>query len=158
MFRSILNIVLPHFFVKESIPPITHPDLLQAIATVKRCTTVEDAMQTALEIIAGRYQSKRFETYFYFHKMYEKDPNVLWDRRGFMHCTHQNYLFRVLLIKSGWLTEADIKLGFSLVWNVSPHQFLKVSLPPGLVAVDPWNFQYGIPMGEYATGFGSKKL
>ncbi|HSW89435.1 MAG TPA: hypothetical protein VLH19_01020 [Patescibacteria group bacterium] len=158
MIRKLLNLFIPHFFLKEEIPPIKNSDLLETINDVKNCHSLHEAMTSALQILSSKYQSKRFETYLFFHKLYEKDPNKLWKRSGFMHCTQQNYLFRVLLVKSGWLKEEQIQLGFSLIWYISPHQFLKIILPKGKIAVDPWNYAFGVPFGRYASGFGSKRL
>jgi hypothetical protein len=156
---TLLNFFLPHFFVKEPISEITDVDLLACITKLRQCSNVEVAMKQALKVIADRYDSKRFETYISFHKLYEKNPNILWQRLGFMHCTHQNYLFRVLLVKSGWLTEDQIELGFSLIWYISPHQYLKITLKDGVkIAVDPWNFNLGATYGKYAAGFGVRSL
>lgn len=149
---------IPHLFSKEPIPDITNPDLLAAIARVRKTATVESAMQEALNILTAKYQSKRFRTYLLFWKAFEKDPNKLWERHGFLHCTQQNYLFRVLLVKSGKLRDDQITLGFSFVWDISIHQYLKISYEGKIIAVDPWNYLYGIPLGKYATGFGSKSI
>lgn len=159
MTSVILTKLFPHFFVKEPIPSITNPDLLATIAKLRRASSLEKAVQTSLDILASKYQSKRFETYLFFYKWYEKDPNKLWHRSGFMHCTQQNYLLRILLIESGWLTDDAIELGFSLVWYVSPHQFLKLRLSKNKhLAADPWNYRLGAGFGYYASGFGWKKL
>ena len=150
--------MIPHYFKKEPIPEITHPDLKKAIQQVQACPTVNLAMHTALEILTQKFQSKHFETYLLFFKAFETDPNKLWERSGFLHCTHQNCLFRTLMVGSGHLRDEQIELGYSLVWYVSPHQFLKVKLPTGTIAVDPWNYEFGARIGTYASGFGWKKL
>jgi hypothetical protein len=156
--KQFLNIFVPHFFEKEKIPSIAHPDLLKAIDQIKSCASIEEAMKTALQLLSSKYKSKRFETYIFFYKWFEKDPNKLWQRSGFLHCTQQNYLFRVLMVKSGWLKDFQIDIGYSLVAYVSPHQYLKVYLKECPIAVDPWNFGMGVPLGKYAAGFGSKSL
>ncbi len=148
----------PHFFTKEPVPTITHLDLLKTIDTVKNCKTVEDAMQLALDILSKKYESKRFATYIFFFQLFEKDPNKLWQRTGFLHCTQQNFLFRILLIKSGWLKDDQIELRFSFVWYISPHQFLKVKLKEKTIAIDPWNYDLGAKFGQYASGFGFRSL
>ncbi len=150
--------LFPHFFAKEPIPPITNRDLQQAITRVKQAVSLMAAIQMALDIMADKYCSRHFMTYLLLYRLFEKDPNKLWQRSGFLHCTQQNYLLRVLLIKSGWLTENQIHLNYSLVWYISPHQFLRLILPTRPVAVDPWNYDQGVPLGCYAVGFGSRKL
>lgn len=150
--------MIPHLFGKELIPTITHPELLSAIETVRHARDVQHAVEVALSIITKKYRGYRFHTYILFWKSFEKDPNKLWKREGFLHCTQMNYLLRVLLIQSGWVEESDISLGYSLVWFVSIHQYLIVSIDGKRLALDPWNYHFGCMLGSYASGFGYKKL
>lgn len=150
--------MIPHLFAKEPIPPITNPDLHNAIDYVKKAESKEDALKRAFETVTSRYKSFRFGTYLFFWKAWEKDPNRLWQRTGYMHCTQQNYLLRLLLIKSGWFGEEDIDLGYSLVGYISPHQYLKVYLDKDILAADPWNAYFRVPLGSYAHGFGYRSL
>ncbi len=150
--------MIPHLLTKEPIPDITNTDLLRAISAVQREPTVEAAMQKALDILSVKFKSHHFRTYIYFWKAFENDPNKLWQRSGFLHCTHYNYLFRVLMVKSGKLRDEQISLGYSLVWFISPHQFLKIRFKNKVIAVDPWHYHFGATIGKYAFGFGSKTL
>lgn len=155
---NISRTLVPHFFIAEPIPKLHNPDLLVAVQQLKTMTDVESAMKLALKMLAKKYKSRRLETYLLFFKWFEKDPNKLWARNGFLHCTQQNYLFRVLLVSSGWLRDNQISFGYSLVWWISPHQYLKIKLPQGSIAIDPWNYTFGVKYGQYATGFGSATL
>lgn len=150
--------MFPYLFSKQPIGEITNPDLLQAIGYVKKASSKKEALDRAFEIITKRYQGYHFQTYIYFWKAFENDPNKLWKRTGFMHCTHQNFLLRLLLVKSGWFSESDIKLGNSLVWYISPHQYLKIKIDNKIIAADPWNHRFGVPLGFFATGFGFKPI
>lgn len=150
--------VIPHLFSKEVIGEITDPDLLWAVEKVRAAGSKELALKRASEVVTERCRGYRLRTYLYFWKAFETDPNRLWQRTGFMHCTHQNFLLRTLLVKSGWFLEDEIKLGYSLVWYISPHQYLKIKLDDRVVAADPWNHRFGVPLGYYASGFGYKRL
>ncbi len=150
--------LIPHFIVKEPIPPITNQGLLDAIEQVRKTGSVEEAMQTGLNILSKKYISKHFSTLLLIWLAFEGDPNKLWQRSGFLHCTQQNFLFRILMVKSGKIRDEDITFGHSFVWYISPHQYLKVRLSDRMVAVDTWNYQLGAKIGEYATGFGVKSL
>lgn len=150
--------LLPHFLDKESIPPITNRELLEAINVITNQPTLEEAMQAALDILSAKFTARRLQTYIQFYKWFEKDPNRLWRRHGFLHCTQQNYLFRVLMVESGKLRDDQIELGYSLIAYVSPHQYLIVKTDDKTIAVDPWNYSQGASIGRYATGFGMKSL
>ncbi|MBI2613973.1 MAG: hypothetical protein HYW62_04350 [Candidatus Levybacteria bacterium] len=75
-----------------------------------------------------------------------------------MHCTQQNFLLSVLLVESGWFSEKDLQLGHSLVWYISPHQYLKVKIDGSIIAADPWNYRFGASLGQFASGFGYSSL
>ncbi len=156
--KHLLRALVPHFFVKEPIPAITNSRFLAAIEEVKKTPNTEAAMHKALDILADKFESKRFETYLLYWRLFERDPNKLWDRHGFLHCVQQNYLFRILMVKSEKLREDQIVLEKSLVWYISPHQYLKIILPTRTIAVDPWHYERGVGFGRYGTGFGVKSL
>lgn len=147
-----------HLLHTDPIGEITNPDLKRAITSVKAARSKEGALERAFSLIVKRYKGYRFRTYMYFWKAFEHDPNKLWERRGFMHCTHQNFLLRTLLVKSGWFSEDEIGVGYTRVWHVSPHQYLKIRINGKTIAADPWNSRFGVPLGYYATGFGYKSL
>src|SRR5258706_14205209 len=96
--KNLLRTLVPHFFTKEPILVITNPSFLAAIAEVKKQPTEEAAMRKALDILADKFESKRFETYLLYWRLFEKDSNKLWDRHGFLHCVQQNDLFRILMV------------------------------------------------------------
>lgn len=150
--------MIPHFFEKLPVPKITKPGLLKAIAKVKASKSQRDALETAYDIVTTRYGGKRFHTYLFFWKAFQKNPNRLWERNEFLHCTHMNYLLRLLLIESGWFKEREIKLGYALVWYVSIHQYLKVKVGEKWTAVDPWLDAFGGEIGEFRHGFGKRRL
>lgn len=150
--------MIPHFFTREPIGKITNPDLQRAIKQVKQVSSKEEALKRAFALVVNRYRGYRFHTYLLFWKALETNPNKLWERTGFMHCTHQNFLLRTLLVKSGWFSEEDIHVGYSLIWYISPHQYLTVKVNNHTVAADPWNYRFGASLGHFASGFGSRHV
>lgn len=150
--------MIPHLLKKEKIPAITNTNLIHAIEHVRESKDKSEALARAYQCITDRFHGYRFHTYLLFHKAFKRNPNTLWEQRGFMHCTQQNYLLRLLLVESGWFTEDDITLGHSLVWHISPHQYLMVQVDGKKIAVDPWNNRHGAKMGTFASGFGFKEV
>lgn len=152
------NFVIPHFFYKQPIPLITNPDLKHAINWIRNQPTQEQAIERALDLLEQKYDSIRLLSIIELWKLYGSDPNELWDRKGFMHCTHQNFLLRVLLVESGKVRDANLSLGHSLVFHISPHQFLILHRGNEKIALDPWNYGLGAKIGQYASGFGMSQL
>ncbi|NLC31349.1 MAG: hypothetical protein GX765_04845 [Candidatus Moranbacteria bacterium] len=86
--------------------------------------------------------------------VFKKDVCFLWNQDGFLHCTNINYLARILLIESGFFKEEDIVLKWTLVWYISPHQYLRVKMiDDEFINVDIWAKNYKIEFGDYARGF-----
>jgi len=86
--------------------------------------------------------------------LFISDVDKIWAKKGFLHCNVLNYLMRILLIKSGLFNEKDIKLKWTLVWYVSPHQYLEIKINPNeIINVDLWANAYGVCFGDYAHGF-----
>lgn len=113
----------------------------------------EKALQVAFEIITKKYQSYRVLTFLRLDCLLRHDVNWLWEKRGFLHCHHMNYLLRLLLVKSGWFTNEVVQTCWTQIWLFSPHQYLKVSLDDGrTLEVDPWGRDYGILFGSHAHG------
>jgi len=151
--------MIPHLFSKQQLPRITNKDLNLAIDQVKKQKNQEQAVKKSLEIITSKFVGYRFRTYIYFWKLFDSDPNTTWSRKGdFMHCHHQNLFLRILLVKSGWFEDSDISHGYSLVWYISPHQYLRIQMEDKIVGVDPWNQAYGARWDEHASGFVFRKM
>lgn len=124
------------------------------VEELKQATGKEECLRRAYEIMIKRYRGFRFRTYIQIHKAFHSDLERLWNKKGFMHCHVMNFLLRVLLIKSGWFSEDDIELKYSLVWYISPHQYLRVRVGENkFINVDVWNAFYGKKFGDYARGF-----
>ncbi len=149
---------VPHFLKKEPIPEITDKSLQKEIELVKAARTKNEAIEQAMDSVTKKFKSGRFLTYALFWKTWETNPNKLWRRDGFMHCTQENFLVRVILVKSGWVKDEEISYGYGMVWYISPHQYLKIDLDGNKkTALDPWNYYYGAKIGTYASGFGFKR-
>ncbi|HBP01429.1 MAG: hypothetical protein UY41_C0009G0016 [Candidatus Moranbacteria bacterium GW2011_GWE1_49_15] len=100
-----------------------------------------------------KYRGYRVKTYTRFFEIFKKDIGYFWGREGFLHCTNMNFIMRVLLVKSGFFAEEDLKLKWTQIWYVSPHQFLQVKVDGKWIDVDIWANVYGVGFGKHAKGF-----
>jgi hypothetical protein len=103
--------------------------------------------------LISKYRGYRGKTWIKIFDIFENDINVLWSKNGFLHCTSINYVMRILLVKSGFFTEDDLRLKWTHVGYISPHQYLQVKVDEKLINVDIWAYAYGIKFGDYAHGF-----
>lgn len=146
--------MIPNFFRKNQIPDKLPVEMEKIVAELKQTGSQEECLRRAYEIMVRRYRGFRFRTYLRIHEAFETDLEKMWKKTGFLHCHVINFLLRVLLVKSGWFQDADIKFKYSLVWYVSPHQYLQIKVGENkFINVDVWNYHYGKKFGDYARGF-----
>jgi hypothetical protein len=147
-----------YLFGKNRLPANLNEEVDKAVRQIQRLSDKESALQKAYEIITTKYYGHRFKTLVKFPDIFSSGLDDLWNRSGFMHCTNQNYLLSLLLVKSGAFTEDDIKRKWTMLWGVSPHQYLKVKLNDNkIIDVDAWSAHCGIKFGDHAHGFHTGK-
>ena len=126
----------------------------RVVDQLRKTTTQEECVQQAYDVLTTKYHGNRIKTLIRLPELFTTSLDALWARNGFLHCTNLNRLLRALLQQSGHFAATDIKECWTLLWYVSPHQFLRVRMTGGKwVNVDVWSKSYGIPLGDYAHGF-----
>ena len=149
--------MIPNLFSKAEIPNKLPPAMQAVIDDLSKAANKEDCLHRAYDILTNKYRGRRFLTFFNFPKLFDKNLDKIWGRDGYIYCTTLNYLLRVLLIKSEWFKEEDIKLKHSTFWYISIHQYLEIKIDnTKSVNVDPWGKFYGIGLGDYTHGFHTK--
>lgn len=119
----------------------------------------EEALRYAYEALSKKYRGYRLWTFLRVDRLFITDTETLWEKGGFIHCHHMNYLLRTLLLASGQFAPEDVAVCWTRIWFFSPHQYLVVTLKNGTRAeVDLWAKAYGIPFGKHAHGFQSGSL
>jgi hypothetical protein len=137
----------------------TMESLAQFSERLSRLPTQEACLEIAYAELTKKYRGYRLRTYLRFWELLERDLEKLWAREGFLHCTHMNRLLLEVLVQSGHFKPEDLRTRWTLVWLLSPHQYLEVHLASGKrVSVDIWGKAYGISFGDYAHGFNSNLL
>jgi hypothetical protein len=144
-----------YFFSKSPIPQHIDQSITKVVAELKKNTTPESYLKGAYDYITTHYESGRLNTFLRLFDLYAPGLTNLWRRKGFMHCTNQNFLLAVLLVRSGFFTDSDIKLKWTLISYYSPHEYLKVKVGNHWVEVDCWARQYGVGFGKHAYGFNT---
>ncbi len=149
------NNVTSFFFYKVPLPDELPVDLKETINKLKQqANDKEHYLHLVYDFLTHRYRGYRFHTYIRFWDLFVHDISKIWHRQGFLHCTTMNYLLRIFLVKSGLFSEDDIKLKYSLIWYISPHQYCSVRVEKDRdIEIDIWNHAYGVGWGDHARGF-----
>ena len=141
---------------KTALPEEICEEINTILRGLEPVTDKEEYLRRAYDIISSRFEGGRIKTISRLFDLWATGVEDLWNRSGFMHCTNQNYLLTVLLIKSGLFTADDIRIRWTTIWLFSPHQYLEITVGENkTVEVDCWARHYGVPFGSYATGFNT---
>lgn len=145
-----INFFLNKTKISEKLPE----GMQRVVDELKKTPNQEQCLRRAYEIMTSRYRGQKLGTYTKLPRIFSFDIQKLWDSIGFIHCHNANYLMRILLVKSGFFKNEDIKNKWTLVYYVSIHQYLRVKLNNGRhFNIDIWGAVYGIKFGDYAHGF-----
>lgn len=144
-------------FGRTPIPEKIPKSMENAVLKVKRCRSKKSALFKAYDIVTRRFQSYKMKTYTRPFDLLINNIFNLWERTEFLHCTNQNFIMRILLVKSRHFKDKDLKLKWGLNNYFSPHQFLIAGIGKQKITVDAWGRQYGIEFGKRAKGFNNRK-
>ena len=143
--------MIPNLFQKAKIPKSLPQGMQTIVNRLKKSNGKEDCLKTVYDILFKKYYGCSIFTKFF--DLFVTDLNKIW-KRDESHCTNLNYLLRVLLIKSGFFKDEDIKLNLTLIGYVSIHQYLRIRINDNkFVNVDLWSASHGVNLGDYAHGF-----
>lgn len=135
------------------IPPQKVQSLDEVVAALRLAPDPSTVLRTGYDVLSSRYHGQRLATLTRFFELFPRELRRLWPRTGFMHCTNINRLFRHILLGSGRFSPSDIQTRWTLLWLISPHQYLRVRVGKEWVKVDVWAKVFGIPFGDYAHRF-----
>lgn len=123
------------------------------IDDLKRAKNQRECLEYAYKILTRRYKGEKLRTYIELHQFLISDLKKLWNKK-YLICVKTNYLMKIFLVASGFFKDEDIKTKWSLIWHISPHQYLQIKLNNGeFIKVDIWGENNGIKLGDYARGF-----
>ncbi len=143
--------MIPHLFWKSKIPESLPQGMQVIVNKLKKSKNKEDCLKRTYDTLSKKYYGCPIFTRSF--DLFVTDLGKLW-KRDESHCTNLNYLLRVLLVKSSFFKDEDIKLNLTLIGYVSIHQYLKLRVNDNkFVNVDLWGASHGIKLGDYAHGF-----
>lgn len=145
--------MFPNSLKKEPLPKELNNTFITIVERLNSCNDKEEALKEAFYIVATRFKSSRFRVFIRVKRGFIKDPEKMWQKK-FLYCFQVNYLLRLFLVKSKWFKDEDIKLKFSFVYYIIPHQYLRIKVADNqYMNVDPWGYDCGVKLGDYLYGF-----
>ncbi len=134
----------------KRVPKKIPKDMQKAIKRInKKSLTNLKFAKTAYSLVNKRYISPRAEYFRYPIRLFRNKLGTIWHTKGFLPCDKQNYIFKVILIKSNRFSEKDFKTRYTNTIP-TPHQYLKIKVNNHWTDVDLWGADHGIPFGQHA--------
>lgn len=128
-------------------------NFVKIIEYLKQAKNQRECLERIYIILIDRYKGEKFRTYLELGQLLIKDPTTLWNKK-YLICLKTNYLMRIFLTASGFFKNEDIKAKWTLIYFISPHQYLRIKMANGeFINIDIWGANNGIKFGDYARGF-----
>ncbi len=146
------NTIQFHLIIKALInsQDMTFNETIQQLGSTQ---SKEECLRKAYSLLTEKYHWDRLKTYSRFFELFTRNPEKLWIKFGFLHCTNLNILLKALLLWSEHFTKEEIRFCWTQIWIVSPHQYAQVRLDNKWIDIDIWAHRYGIWFGDHAHSF-----
>lgn len=144
-----------NLFAKSSTEKKLPYDMDEAAKKLLGLDSQIDVARAAYDIVSTKFQGGRVNTFLRLSQLFSKSTDELWHRKGFMHCTNQNFLLANFLVYSGKFSDAEVEMKWTNIW-LTPHQYVRLKLKDGgTVDVDCWARWYGVTYGSHASFFNT---
>ncbi len=154
----LLALVLPYWVVpymrKEPLPT-RFPRALEVAAgqLSDRCETPYAYIKQAVLFVLSHNHAGRLQGLVFWRQVFKQDMQWLAAHKGFLHENHLNHLLRVLLSKSAFFSDEDIRFRYTLL-NLRLHVYLQVQVAGQWYDVDVAAYWRGKRLGTHAWGLG----
>jgi len=149
LFSVAAHIALP-IITPKKIPKNIPRTMQTAIDKINKKTSSDlDFVKRSYELVNKRYTSEGRGVFKHPLRLFGRDLKKIWKTKGFQPCDAQNYILRVMLIKSKRFSEKEIKTRYSTYYLTWPHQYLKIKIKNRWYEVDLWGADHKIPFGKH---------
>lgn len=143
--------IIYYFLVPDTIPDKIPAEMQKVIDKFNNESSDNlDFLKKAYDFVDARYTSPTKEYLRQPGKLFVKDIDTIWNTPGYSPCDKQNYLVKVMLVKSGRFNESDVKLMLASC-GMTPHYYLRVKLNSNYLDIDMWGAEHNYPFGSHAS-------
>ncbi len=146
------RLIIPYLgFKRTKLPPQIPPELFGTIRTLNQSSKDNlDFLKNSYNFVTSKYYGDKLMTFTKFWYLFKE---VFSSKPGYLPCTLQNHILRLMLVKSGRFNESEIEI-VVVPFNLIIHQYLEVKIDDNRIKVDPWSKSLGKPFGERSFLFG----
>ena len=156
----LLRLIAPFMgFRKYALPANIPPEVRQAILELEsrsadQASYLKETYDFILQKNLQQWRHTRGKAALHIHRLFLRDLSKIWNTQGFVYCTGINFVTYVLLARSKFFVESDVRLRHVFA-NMVSHQYLQVKVGEKWVDADPAGIGIrGKPLGTHLAGFG----
>jgi len=149
LFITLTYLIFP-FIVPKKTPKKTPKEMGIIIKKLnkKRLNDLEFSKKV-YEIVNKKYSSINTDFIRHPFRVFKNNIFSIWNTEGFQPCGNQNYIFKVILIKSSRFSEKDFKTRYNTHYIIWPHQYYKVRIKNKWYDIDLWGADHKIKFGKH---------
>ncbi|MCX6791048.1 MAG: hypothetical protein NTV62_02540 [Candidatus Gribaldobacteria bacterium] len=155
VFFVLARLVIPFYGFKQYVLPTGIPQEIKDTITQleQKAHSQQEYLKIVYDFVQQHWQAQRLKTILALPLAFRTDLKQIWQNQGYSHCVTINLITFILLAKSQYFQEKDIKVRYAF-FNLVLHQYLKVRVNKKWIALDPSVTYAHLPIGKHAQWFG----
>lgn len=147
----ITRFIVPHMgFWKESVPRKIPSSLDAKIRDLKKKNkSPEKFSKAAYDLLRGKYHGSHALTFLRPDVVFSSNLGKMWARSGYLSCNQVNWILYIMLVRSGFFSEKDVRFRCTMTPRFMIHQYAEVLLRGKWFPVDVWASRFDRKFGEH---------
>jgi len=147
----VTRFIVPHLgFWKDSLPKEIPSSLMFTIRDLKKKNNSgEKFVRAAYGLLQNKYHGSHALTFLRPDVVFSRNLDRMWSRSGYLSCNQINWILYIMLVRSGFFSESDVRFRCTMTPRFMIHQYLEVRLRNKWVSVDVWASRFGRKFGEH---------
>jgi len=148
----ITRFIVPHMgFWKSGLPKTIPASLNSKIRELKKKSkSPEKFARASYYLLRGKYHGSHALTFLRPDVVFSRNLGKMWARSGYLSCNQVNWILYIMLVRSGFFSESDVRFRYTSVFGLSIHQYIQLRIEGDWVSVDVWAAKFNQNFGEHA--------
>lgn len=147
----ITRFIVPHMgFWKERVPKMVPRSLDAKIRGLKmKSKSPEKFVRASYDLLRKKYHGSHALTFLRPDIVFSRNLEKMWSRSGYLSCNQVNWILYIMLVRSGFFSEGDVRFRCTITPRLMIHQYAEVRLGSKWIPVDVWASRYNRSFGEH---------
>jgi hypothetical protein len=147
----VTRFIVPHMgFWKENLPKSIPSSLDAKIRELKRKSkSPQQFVRFVYDLLRNKYHGSHALTFLRPDVVFSRNLDRMWARSGYLSCNQVNWILFIILVRSGFFRESDVRFRCTITPRLMIHQYSEVLLKNKWTPVDVWASRYEKSFGEH---------